>query len=128
VQLLPEDERAGFIDMYADFALRTAGAAALKDNFTHAGMKASREGVPVLLEREAIPAPINARHDAWVHATSRLLQAAQNASEADATSLRNILLMDALHLSNNRLGFNFVDEAYLALLVSAQLARPCHVD
>lgn len=33
VQQLPEDERAVFLDTYADFALRTAEATALKDNF-----------------------------------------------------------------------------------------------
>jgi hypothetical protein len=128
VRLLPEDARAGFLHMYADFALKTVGAPALKDNFTNAGIKACRNELPVLLARDAMPAPIAARLDAWVRATAALLDAAQQSGEADAEAFRNLLLMDAIHLGNNRLGFNFVDEAYLALMVSAQLETQCNVD
>lgn len=130
VQLLPEEERGGFLDAYADFALRTAGATALKENFISAGRNARSKGIQVLLAREAIPEPISSHLDTWVHATAALLEAACQAGEADASSFRNLLLMDAVHLSNNRLGFNFVDEAYLAHMVNAQLGEPglYHVD
>lgn len=128
VSLLPDEARAGFLGMYADFALKTAGASSLKDNFTNAGIKARRDEVPVLLARDAMPAPITGRLDAWVRSTTALLDAAHQSGQPDADAFRNLLLMDAIHLGNNRLGFNFVDEAYLALLVSAQLEAPCHVD
>lgn len=128
VRLLPEDERSGFLDAYADFALRTAGATALKDNFIGAGQNARKQGLQVLLERDAIPAPISSHFDAWVHATAALLEAARQVDAVDTPSFLKLLLMDAAHISNNRLGFNFVDEAYVALLVQAQLGGPSDVD
>lgn len=128
VQLLPEDRRAGFLDGYADFALRTAEATALKDNFVQTGRSARTRGLPVLLERNAIPAPIAADLDSWIHSVAALLEAGDQVDTVDTPSFRNLLLMDAAHLGNNRLGFNFVDEAYLALLVGAQLGGPQRVD
>lgn len=128
VQVLPKDKRVGFLDAYADFALGTAKAAPLKDNFVQAGRSARSRGLPVIPERDAVPAQIAADLDSWISAVVALLEASDHANAADAPSFRNLLLMDAAHLSNNRLGFNFIDEAYLALLVSAQFDDSCHVD
>lgn len=128
VQLLPEDERIGFLDAYADFALSTAKATPLKENFVQTGQSARVRGLQVIFEREAMPSPIGTDLDSWIRAVAVLLEAADHVDTVDAPAFRKLLLMDAAHLSNNRLGFNFIDEAYLALLVSAQLGDPCHVD
>ena len=128
VQLLPEDQRAGFLDAYADFALSTAKATSLKDNFVQTGRNAKARGLPVIFGRDAMPSPISTDLDSWIRAVAALLEAADHVETVDSSSFHNLLLMDAAHLSNNRLGFNFIDEAYLALLVSAQLDAPCHVD
>ena len=121
VRHLPEDRRAHFLDTCADFALGAADAAALKPNFTQAGRSARERALPVLVERARMPASIAADLDAWSASLGLLLAAA-----GDDAAFRSLLLMDAAHLCNNRLGFNFVDEAYLALLVAGQLDEPCH--
>lgn len=118
---LPDASGVDFLEKYAEFALENAQASSLKNNFLDAAERARERSLPVLIDRLKMPGDICANLDAWSASIDELLKAAGNESTMDELNFQKLLLMDAMHLNNNRLGFSFVDEAYISLLVRAQI-------
>lgn len=118
---LPIDDRLEFLEKYSLFALENAQAISLKNNFLEAADRALLNKLPVLIDRMRIPDDIVTNLENWIASISLLLEVVSNSKDIDIANFQKLLLMDAIHLTNNRMGFNFVDEAYISLLVRAQL-------
>lgn len=122
-KLLPSDECQSFCGRYCQFALAQAQATSLAENFRNAADKALHEQLPVVAQDAEIPEGVLTAMKAWIASVVAAISEFKAQNIFRDGQHESLLVGDFIHLMNNRLGFNFLDEAYVAALIAKQVAQ-----
>lgn len=120
-EVLPAAQWGRFCTTYRQHWLDFTKAANLLPGFERTAQRLVAENVPILQGDDTFPGDMAGLLREWRAALASTFAAYDGLDPSAADRQRTMLLSSFLHLMNNMLGFNLIDEAYLATVVGTAL-------